>query len=203
MGLQQLRFIFCGIMVMTISQNISLGLTIGEAIDVTAARLEKNQTNKGNWPGEEDYTGSIVAGMVSAYERTCDPDYRTSAEKGGDYILKFGYGSGDELFALKRLSEISVDPCDNEWRTAAGIFFNHVKYDYEGGTDAYIDDLPGSFEPSTAVFYIANYAVSAYYFDAEDKQLWRNKLIEYLAEVDNGVAWYPVMGLGIATWTLA
>ena len=187
---------------MIISENIAVALPIGEAIRVTADRLEAEQMQRGNWPQESDYQGSIVAGMVSAYEVTCDSAHKSSAELGGDYIIKAGKAYEDEVFALTRLSEIADDPCENEWRTAVSNFYYNVKND-EGGTEGYISGRFGALEPSTAVFYLANAVVAAYYVEAEDKQIWREGLIDFLAQVDDGRAWYPVLGLGAATWALA
>ncbi|MBA7699249.1 hypothetical protein ES703_107940 [subsurface metagenome] len=73
----------------------------------------------------------------------------------------------------------------------------------EGGTEGYISGRLGALEPSTAVFYLANAVVAAYYVEAEDKQIWRDGLIDFLAKVDDGTSVYPVLGLGAATWALA
>lgn len=189
-----------------IVNQTSLGvLPIGEAIKAVADRLEAQQikdgVGAGRWRGEADFTGSIVAGMVSAYELTCESTYRNSAERGGDYILfasDIGI-NGDEAFALTRLSDIANDTCNNYWRTRVSDFYSDVKL--AEGTVAYIKDLIGN-EPSTKLFYLANYAVAAYYVDAEDKQIWRQKLIEQLSLVDDSSI-FPVMGLGIATWALS
>jgi len=185
----------------------ALPMPIGEAIGVIADRLEAEQikdgVSAGIWLGEAGFTGSIVVGMVSAYELTCDPNYRTSAELGGDYILWAAHGDfyGDEALALTRLSQIASDPCDNPWRTVVSDFYCAVKHDVNG-TEGYISQFIGT-EPSTAVFYLANYVVAAYYVDAEDKQIWRDGLISYLAQVDDDTSDFPVLGLGIATWALA
>lgn len=186
---------------MIISENIAAALPIGEAIKATADRLEAEQQKRGNWPQEEDYIGSTVAGMVSAYGVTCDSVHKGSAELGGDYILKAGKAYEDEVFALTRLSEIADDPCENDWRTAVSNFYYNVK-NRQGGTEGYISGRLGALEPSTAVFYLANAVVAAYYVEAEDKQIWRDGVISYLAQVDDSSV-YPVLGLGAATWALA
>jgi len=184
----------------------SLGvLSIGEAIKTVANRLEAQQAKDGieagRWHGEIGFTGSIVAGMAGAYELTCENAYRISAEMGGDYILfvpDMGI-KGDEAFALTRLSDIASDTYNNSWRAKVSDFYSNVKLGK--GTVAFITDLIGT-EPSTKAFYLANYVVAAYYVDAEDKQIWRQKLIEQLSLVDDSSI-FPVMGLGIATWALA
>jgi hypothetical protein len=106
---------------------------------------------------------------------------------------------GDEAFALTRLSELAENPSDNPWRTAVKQFYSDVKQ--VNGTEAYISQFVGV-EPSTAVFYLANHVVAAYYVDAEDKQIWRQALVDWLAQVDDSLD-FPVMGLGVATWALA
>ena len=192
-------------LIVMFNQTSLAASSIGEAIKTVADRLEAQQVKDGigagRWRGEIGFTGSIVAGMVSAYELTCDPNYRASAELGGDYIIfasDVGF-NGDEAFALTRLSDIAGDPCNNYWRTKVSNFYSNVKLG--DGTKAYITDLIST-EPSTMVFYLANYVVAAYYVDAEDKQIWRQNLIEQLSRVDDSSN-FPVMALGIATWALA
>jgi len=179
--------------------------SIGEAVRMVASRLEANQVKKGAnagmWPKEADFTGLIVAGMARAYELTCEPVYKACAERGGDYIMRTAGGNfyGDEAFALTCLSDIWSDPCDNPWREAVSNFYSIVKK--HGGTNAYISQF-SAIDPSTAVFYLANHVVAAYYVDAEDKHIWRQGLIDRLTRVDDSCS-FPVMGLGIATWALA
>jgi hypothetical protein len=139
--------------------------------------------------------------MACAYEVKHDQKYLASAELGGDYVLLVSAGNffGDEAFALTRLSELAENPSDNPWRTAVKQFYSDVKQ--VNGTEAYISQFVGV-EPSTAVFYLANHVVAAYYVDAEDKQIWRQALVDWLAQVDDSLD-FPVMGLGVATWALA
>jgi hypothetical protein len=189
-----------------LSQQSSMALSISEAIEALANRLNieqiKNGHSKGSWPGESNLTGSIVAGIASAYERKCNIDYQRSAQWGGDYILWAAQGNyyGDEIYTLMRLSQIASDPCDNAWRTAVDNFYYNVKYG-PGGTEGYISNFHGT-ESSTAVFYMSNLVVAAYYIDSEDKQIWRKGLIEMLSQVDDS-SYYPIMALGAATWALA
>jgi hypothetical protein len=44
--------------------------------------------------------------------------------------------------------------------------------------------------------------MGAYYVNAIDKEIWRNGLIDWLAQVDD-LSLYPVMAVGAATWALA
>jgi hypothetical protein len=181
-------------------------LTISEAVDTVAHRLQINQIKEGStigyWPGEMSLMGSIVAGMANAYELSCDVDYKESAESGGDFVLWTAQENffGDEMYALTRLSRISSDPCDNPWRDKVSDFYENVKHSV-GGTENYISNFY-VIESSTAVFYLANHVVAAYYVDAADKEIWRQKLIDFLSRVDNS-SYYPVMALGAATWSLA
>ena len=193
--------------------NLVFALPINEAVESIADRLVNDQfkggINPGTWPAEADFTGSIVAGMVDAYELTSENAYKDSAELGGNYILWSAWGTffyGDEAYALTRLSEISDDPDDNLWRDAVSDFYWFVQTD-PGGTEEYIDRFTvGIFtgtEPSNAVFYIAYNVVAAYYVDTYDKEIWRQALIDWLSLVDDDSSEYPVMALGVATWALA
>jgi len=198
-------FLITTLIVGIFSSN-ALALPISEAVQAIADRLVVEQMQEGDsrgiWPEEADFTGSIVAGMADAYELTSESAYKASAEFGGDYIFLSAQGSfyGDEAFALTRLSQIATDPCNNAWRTAVDFFYFSVKHDF-GNTKEYIDRFIGT-EPSTAVFYVANHVVAAYFVDAEDREIWRQGLIDWLARVDDSSE-FPVMALGIATWALA
>jgi len=189
-------------------QEIDLTNSIIDATVMIADRLEANQSpyGRGSWFGENDFTGSIVAGMVSAYELTGESAYKTSAERGGDYILN-NYEAGfygDEAFALARLNQIAT-PSDSQgwwiWRIAVWNFYLNI-YAQESDYSFYISQFT-SIEPSTAVFYLANHLVAAYYAGAIDKEIWREILIDYLAQIDDESSDFPVMALGVATWALA
>lgn len=182
---------------------------VGEAITLIADRLENTQRKHGpeagTWKYEEGYTGSIVAGVAAAYQRTCVQAYRTSAELGGSYIqgiYPFEGLSGDEAYALTLLSEISDDPTSNAWRDTVSEFYTIIE-NSTSGTTGYISWFENNMEPSSAVFYVAHLALAAYYVDANDKEIWRDSLIGFLAKVDDDTANYPVMSLGVATWALA
>ena len=214
------QYVFISIIILCVVAfvpNLVFALPINEAVESIADRLVNDQfkggINPGTWPAEADFTGSIVAGMVDAYELTSENAYKDSAELGGNYILwsawqVFFYG--DEAYALTRLSEISDDPNDNLWRDALSDFYYFVKTDIPDGTGTqdYIDHFLDPFvgvgtDPSNAVFYIANNVVAAYYVDADDKEIWRQALIDRLSLVDDGSSEYPVLALGVATWALA
>ncbi|MCJ7691901.1 MAG: hypothetical protein MUO22_00605 [Sedimentisphaerales bacterium] len=183
-------------------------MTIGEAIGLVADRLEAEQrtggADTGSWPQEEAYNGSIVAGIATAFQRTCVQSYKTSAELGGDYTLAIAGGNyyGDEALALARLSQISDNPYDNEWKDALTTFYTAVE-NSTNGTSGYIAWFETGAEPSTAVFYVGHHVLGAYYVDANDKEIWRDSLVEFLATVDDSTSYFPVMALAIATWALA
>jgi len=203
--MKTLALIVKGMLFVVFAANTAMALPIGQAVTAIGDRLEAEQIkegiNAGIWPGEALFTGSIAAGMVSAYEVTCDGAYKSSAELGGEYIIWSAQGNfyGDEAFCLTRLSDIATDPCDNAWRAAVSDFYSQVKQVV--GTEAYISQFVGT-ESSTAVFYLANHVVAAYYVNAEDKEIWRQGLIDWLAQVDNSSD-FPVMAMGVATWSLS
>ena len=175
---------------------------VGGAITLIADRLENAQKPSGYWLKEEDFTGSIAAGMAAAFQRTCVEGYRTSAESGGSYIqsnyLSEGL-SGDEAFALAQFSEIAGDPTNNSWRDTLTDFYTVIE---NYGTSDYIAWFETGAEDSSAAFYLAHLLIAAYYVDANDKVIWRDSLPGFLAQVDSN-SLYPVMALGAATWALA
>jgi hypothetical protein len=179
---------------------------VNDAIEAIADGLEAEQIIEGDivgfWPEENDFTGSIVAGLVDACKLVSKPEYLASAELGGYYILDSAAGNfyGDESFALTQLSQMAADPCDNIWRIAVSDFYSNVKGILS--TEGYISKFAG-IDPSTIVFYLANHTVAAYYVDAKDRLIWREGLIDWLSQVDDDSSNYPMLALGIATWTLA
>ena len=174
----------------------------GDTVTRAADRLVAQQAANGSWVGEAGYTGSIVAGLVNAYDITGNLSYKTAAEAGGTWILNNSAPNlyGDEAYALTGLSSLAANPANNAWRTAVTDFYTAVK-DGEGGTSGYIGGF-SSIDPSTATFYLANHTVAAFYVDATDRMVWRSGLIDYLADVTDS-AYYPVMALGVAVWGLA
>jgi len=171
-----------------------------------ADRLVGQQAGDGRWAGEEAYTGSIVPGLVRAYQMTGKAAYKTAAMLGGNYILASAGGNfyGDEAYALTCLSDISGDPASNPWRTSVGDFYTAVEsYPHGGGgTSGYLSFF-GASDPSLAAFYVGHHAVAAHYVDATDKAVWRGGLIDFLGDISDATALYPVMGLGVSVWALA
>ena len=183
------------------------------SVTSVANRLQSSQLGTGAepgiWPGEADFTGAIVAGLVDAYKINNLYKYREAAELGGYYILtKADIAlsiSGDEAYALAQLSSIQENPNDNMFRTALKYFYFYVDTDTPNGlfgTKAYIDRFVGT-DPSTAVFYLAHHVVAAYYVDFYDKEIWRQGLIDWLSHVSDSNSVYPVISMGTALWALA
>ncbi|NQT00576.1 MAG: hypothetical protein HQ580_00990 [Planctomycetes bacterium] len=175
--------------------NAAIALPIDQSREAIADRLVAEQAPDGSWPEEADFTGSIVAGMVSAYEDVGKAEYKTAAELGGNFILKVAEGNffGDEAYALARLTEITVDTA----------YADAVRNFYDGlDAYAYIASFLET-DRSNAVFYVAHHTVAAHMVGAMDAGIWRQALIQYLSQIDDDVAYYPVMSLGVATWALA
>jgi len=180
--------------------------TTGDALVAVSARLVVDQAANGSWPENPGYASGTVAGLVDAYKLTCDEDVLAAAEAGGDFVIletQTNYGGnylGDEVFALVGLSDISDDP---KYLLEAQDFYRLIKedtYGAQGYTDGYLDMVP--FDPSRAVFYMAHHVIAAYRVNAADKQIWRDMLRYYLAQVED-TNYYPVLALGDATWALA
>ena len=205
------RFVFVACLVLSMAaSNVWGALAVDEAIDVLANRLDESQEkeggNKGLWLPEVLFAGPPAAGMALAYELTADPGYWDAAELAGYYILWFtdvqGNLLGDEVYAFVELSQNSEDPADNVWRAALEEWFYSMRRPgYEEFTRDYIQYF-NDMEASTAVFYIAQQMIGAYYVDDVDKEVWHEALIQFLSRVDDEST-YPVMALGVATWAFA
>ena len=188
-------FAISAMLFVVFAPNAAMALPIDQAREAIADRLVAEQAPDGFWPEEADFTGSIVAGMVSAYEVVGKAEYMVAAEFGGNFILKIAEGNfyGDEAYALARLTEITEDTA---YADAVRNFYDTLDiYAYISGYQE--TDI------STAVFYMAHHAVAAYKVGAMDAGIWREALIQYLSLINDDVANYPVMSLGVATWALA
>ena len=188
-------FAISAMLFVVLAPNAAMALPIDQAREAIADRLVAEQDPNGSWLEEADFTGSIVAGMVSAYEVVGKAEYMAAAELGGNFILNVAEGNfyGDEAYALARLSEITEDT----------TYADAVRDFYDGlDVYAYIAGFQEA-DRSNAVFYVAHHTVAAHMVDANDAGIWRQALIQYLSQIDNDVAYYPVMSLGVATWALA
>jgi hypothetical protein len=177
------------------------------AVDAIATRLDQMQIKEGpfagDWGGEWGFNGSVVAGMVDAYEQTGNVAYKTAALLGGEFILNEARGvfMGDEIYALVRLSEITTPPESDRWRGIVTTFFDEM-LDCPCGVNNYAS-LYLEIDPSTAVFYLAHFAVAAHRVDAKCLDHWRQVVTRYLSRVGDETSSFPVMALGVATWALA
>ena len=184
---------------------VSSEQAIRDIADRLAAAQVIEGAQTGYWPGESQYTGSIVAGLAAAYRRQCVPAWRDAAVRGGAFITYATGGyflRGEDAFAMVMLSEISADPKDNPYRRSLEAFYRKVRT-RPGGTMRFITDFKMRYEPSTAVLHMAYHTVAAHYVNAAEKQLFRGVLLMYLALVNDEAASWPVMALGLATWALA
>jgi hypothetical protein len=187
--------VVCAMLFVVFSPVASMAVPPDEVIIACSDHLAASQNLFGTWDDEEDFTGSIVAGLVRAYEETGDTDYIASAKLGVAYILDVAGGNffGDEAYALARFTEVTGE------QSLADIVLEF----YDGlDTAAYISGFNET-DLSNAVFYVAHHAVAAYKVGAADAGMWRTALIEYLSLIDDDLAYYPVMSLGVATWALA
>lgn len=176
-----------------------------DAVRVVTGRLVLEQLAggplEGAWPGEEEYTGTVVAGLADAVTVTSDEDARMAAVIGGNFILRRAGGNyyGDEAYALMCLSQMSEDSSSDVWRLVLEDFYENVSL---RDAQAYISQFEQA-DASVAVFYLAHHTVAAFYVDAEDCELWRQALIDHLVRVEDDSAEAPVMALGMAVWALA
>jgi len=180
---------------------------IPAVMDAIAARLEQNQVKQGFTSGEWDdkwgFNGSIVTGMVDAYERTEKELYRASAALGGEFILRdvpCDAFLGDEVYAFFRLGVLDGAAGGGQWQTVVERFF-----DAAGSTPQAVfryTDLYYGVDSSTAVFYLAYFAVAAHDANVAGAAYWRQALIDHLGYVGDDSAEFPVMALGVATWAL-
>jgi hypothetical protein len=164
---------------------------IPAVMDAIAARLEQNQVKEGFTSGEWDdkwgFNGSIVAGMVDAYECTEKELYRASAVLGGEFILRdvpCDAFLGDEIYAFCKLGGLEGTADGVQWQDVVNGFFDAAGSTPEavrGYTDLYYG-VDSSNTPGAAH--------------------WRQALIDHLGRVGDDVAEFPVMALGVATWAL-
>jgi hypothetical protein len=196
-GVSLLAFFLGGTILLFVlfAPSVAIALPDDQPVSTIANRLVNKQDPNGAWPGEGDFTGSIMAGLAIAYQTTSNPAYKTAAELGGSYIINLHGNNpfGDEAYALALLSDITKDP---NYANAVKDFYNSLD------TYAYIWGFKGT-DPSNAVFYIAQHVVAAHKVGAKDAGIWRDALIQFLSLIDDDVAYYPVMSLGVATWALA
>ena len=181
---------------------------------MAADRLADNQSLAGDW-GEEGFVGEVMTGLACTHLVVADDYYKNAANAAGDFVLaEAGYGPTAGLYAvplyaaeaygLTRLSEISSDPFHNPWRTAASDLFDEIRR-HSGTMAGFIDQIVsgyGSGSIGTAVYDVARFTATAGYVTDVNLPVWRTKLMDTLADVDD-YADAPVLALGAAVWALA
>jgi hypothetical protein len=204
MATRRVRVSTLVVLVLTVTVSAT---EIPATVDAIAARLDREQMKqgpfRGDWDSEWGFNGSVVAGMVDAYECAQNRAYKFSAIIGAEFILSEARSvfMGDEIYGLLRLSTIDGTPSVNRWNPIVRQFFDEID-DSPGGVYGYAD-LFYAVDPSTAVFYLSHFTVTAYEIQARGKDMWRQSLIRHLARVGDDLANFPVMALGVATWALA
>lgn len=194
--MRRVAFVVYAIMVvLSICPNSAMAMPVDQAVEAIGDWLVAEQGPDGSWPGEANFTGSIVAGLATAYQVTGKAAYKTAAELGGNYIVNSAGGNyfGDEAYALASLAAITKNAA---YARAAKNFYDTLD------TYAYIRAFKAT-DCSNAVFYLAQHTVAAQKVGAADAGIWRDGLAQYLSRVGDDEAYYPVMSLGVATWALA
>ncbi len=197
----KMKWVFCVVLFLSglWFTGMASGGDVPTAMALAANRLINDQNVDGSWTGETEYLGSMVAGLVNAYNYFGVPSYKTSANSAGTYIQTNTSFTGDEAYALSLLSSIADNPSSNTFRTSLTTFFNTMT---TNGTQTKINELNHNVETSEAVLYISRYTVAAYYVNNVDKNVWRDNLIATLAKVTTE-DYYPVGSLGLCVWALA
>ena len=173
----------------------TIALPLDETVEGVADCLIANQNSDGSWSGEQGYTGSILAGILQAYQVKEKASYLEAAELGVQFIFDSSGGNfyGDEAYALARLFEITGEQI---YADVVRDFYNMLD------TYAYIKGYDATFRDK-AVFFIAYHSVAAHMVGANDAAIWREALISHLSLIGDDASYLPVMTLGVATWGLA
>jgi hypothetical protein len=175
------------------------------AVTNAGNRLVTIQQPNGNWTGEP-YTGPTVAGLAESYKYYGTPTFKSAAQLGADYIRNtYTDFVGEESYAMTLVSDLQPTPGSNVYRTAASNYYSNVAAG-PGGTNGKINNLVTfyhtNYSDSEAVIDLAYHTMAAAAVNAADKNVWRNRLIGELGEVDDNDL-IPVGSLGAATWALA
>jgi len=199
----KVMWIMCVILSIFYTPTITIALPLSETLEAVADVLVRQQYTdnqfcpscNGAWQGELNYTGSIVAGLIQAYQVNGNDSYKEAAEKGIDYILN-SYGGnfyGDEAYALARMTEVTGEQA---YADLVLDFYNSLDtYAYISGFDATTTEK--------ATFFISYHTVAAYMVGAKDAEIWREAIISHLSLVGDDLSYFPVMTLGVATWALS
>jgi hypothetical protein len=179
------------------------------AADHLVSEQSKSGQNPGLWPNELEFSGSIDAGLISAFGLTGTPTYKAAAITATNAIQTYRSNSngdppiylGDETYSMSRLSTLTGDNTYAGW---ANTFYDNTIRHSTLGTSGYISNFVGSNETSTAVIMLAYHTLASYApnVNAIDKNLWRNATIQELGDVTNADL-FPVQAAGAALWALA
>jgi hypothetical protein len=176
--------------------TIALALNeTNEIVEVVADGLVAHQNPDGSWSGEVGYTGSMMAGILKAYQVQEKASYMEAAELAVQFIFDSAGGNfyGDEAYALARLAEVTGEEV---YADVVRDFYNMLD------TYAYIKGYDATFRDK-AVFFIAYHSVAAHMVGANDAAIWREALISHLSLIGDDVSYFPVMSSGVAIWALA
>lgn len=186
-----------------LAPTVTKALPLNESLEAVADMLVRQQyidnqfcpSCNGAWQGELNYTGTIVTGIIQAYQIKEKDSYKEAAERGIDYILN-SYGGnfyGDEAYALARMTEVTGEQAYAD--LVLDFYDNLDTYAYISGFDETTTEK--------ATFFISYHTVAAYMVGAKDKEIWREAVLSYLSRVGDDFSYFPVMTLGIATWALS
>ncbi len=191
MQIVRIILIVCVILFAPVS---TIALPLNETVETVADGLVANQNSDGSWSGEVGYTGSILAGLLQAYQVQEKESYLEAAELSVQFIFDSAGGNfyGDEAYALAWLAEITGERI---YADVVRDFYNMLD------TYAYIQGYDATFRDK-AVFFIAYHSVAAHMVGAADAAIWREALISHLAKIGDDASYLPVMTLGVATWAL-
>jgi hypothetical protein len=192
MNIVRVILVVCVILFAPVS---TMALPLNETVETVADCLVANQNSDGSWSAELGYTGSILAGLLQAYQVQEKASYLEAGELAVQFIFDSAGGNfyGDEAYALARLSEITGEQV---YADVVRDFYNMLD------TYAYIKGYDATFRDK-AVFFIAYHSVAAHMVGANDAAIWREALISRLSLIGDDASYFPVMTLGVATWALA
>ncbi len=193
------------------------------AINAASNSLVTQQSG-GMWSGygATDYNGTILAGLVNAYNCTGVVTYRNAAQTGASALITqvntshSGIYLGDEAYALSQVASLQLTPGNNTYHNAANTFFASTIPNGYGNTSAYINSLTSQYgtDKTQPAIYLSYLTVAAYTIDAQNNSTtaygpaFRSALISTLGKVadtgsDGSYQSYPTAALGAAVWALA
>jgi len=212
------KFYVAFVLAVSLALRSSAQDTVVSAMQRAADYLVANQNAQGYWDYETAFVGESTIGLCDAYlELPSAPNraqYKSSAETAGAYIWSSaGYNSSTHLwgvppyaaeaYALTRLSDISSDPSNNQWRVSLVDFFNQVRT-RQGQTQGFIDGIISNYpsdQKGVALYDLSRFGVAAQYVNDVDTPLWRQSIIDLLGEIGDS-DYYQVFGFAAAVWAL-